>query len=71
LSATIDGVTYTISSSHNLLDFDETLVEIAPAIATDLPSLSDGWSYRTFRMSQSITELSTGFIRVATAPTSA
>ena len=71
LSATVDGITYAVSSSHDLFDFDESLVEITPALATDLPPLSDGWSYRTFRMSQSITELSTGFIRLATAPASA
>ena len=66
----MDGLTYKVSGSHDLPDFDEGLVEIAPPPDPDLPPLSDGWSYRTFRMSLSVAELPSGFIRVATAPSS-
>lgn len=53
LTATGDGVTYTIEAGDNLgtwgLDVDEVIGTDATAIQTDLPEIEDGWTYRTFR----------------------
>ena len=54
LSATGDGVTYTIEAGDDLgpwtLDVDEVIGADATAIQSGLPGLSGaGWVYRTFR----------------------
>ena len=68
ITATVDGITYTLSGSADLFTFDQSFVEITPALSAGLPALSAGYSYRTFRMSSSVTDLTVGFIRLGTAP---
>jgi hypothetical protein len=62
LSATVDGVVYTLSGSADLADLDAGVVEIAPALEAGLPLLNRGWSYRTFRMSTPVAGSSAGFL---------
>lgn len=69
LSATGDGVTYTVEGSDNVgpwnLDIDEVTGADATAIQTGLPALSGaGWTYRTFRSPGPITGDSSDFLRV-------
>ena len=55
LSATIDGVVYTIEGTNDLATFDQGVTEITPALSAGMPTLSDpGWSYRSFRLSGAI-----------------
>jgi hypothetical protein len=70
LLATRDGVTYSVSGSRDLAAFDENLVELSPALQAGLPALDEGWTYRTFRMSNPVDDLAAGFIRVTIAPDS-
>ena len=68
LSATGDGVTYTIEAGDDLtswtLDVDEVTGPDATAIQTDLPIFSGaGWVYRTFRSPGTVTGDSREFIR--------
>jgi len=50
LTAVIDGVTYTIGGSNDLGAWTQTVAEIATS-AADMPGLSAGWTYRSFRLS--------------------
>jgi len=68
VSAVIDGITYTIEGSDNLvtwpLDIDEVTGGDADAIKSAMPPLSSGaWSYRTFRTPDAVTADPTDFIR--------
>jgi myo-inositol-hexaphosphate 3-phosphohydrolase len=63
LSATVDGIVYSIAGSFDLIAFGENVVEQFPALESGLPSLNPGWSYRTFRWSHPPSDL-TGFIRL-------
>ncbi len=49
LSATVDGVIYTIRGTNDLGVFDQSVLEIT-ADAAGLPDPSDGWEYRSFRL---------------------
>ena len=51
VSTAVDGVTYTIQGSTDLIDFTTMdIIEVTPALSSGLPSLSSpGWTYRTFR----------------------
>ena len=63
-----DGVAYIIRGSTDLEAFGETIVEIAPALATT-PALSAGWSYRSFRLSAETSTQPRAFIQAGiTAP---
>lgn len=69
LTATGDGVTYTIEGSDNLgswlLDIDEVTGPDATAIQAGLPALSSGdWTYRTFRSPGPVTGDPAEFLRV-------
>ncbi len=64
-SAQVDGVAYTVLGSTDLVSFNQTVVEIAPALATT-PALDPGWSYRSFRLAADITTQPRGFLRVQT-----
>lgn len=51
VSSAIDHVIYKIQGSLTLGDFTSLdVTEVTPALSTDLPGLSTGWSYRTFRL---------------------
>jgi autotransporter-associated beta strand protein len=64
VSAPVAGVTYTIQGSTDLADFTSmNLVEVTPALGAGLPSLTAGWSYRTFRTPDPTGSLARQFIR--------
>ena len=61
VSAAVDGIIYRIQGSTDLVDFTTTPVfEVTPALSADMPVLSPGWEYRTFRLGAG----SKGFLRV-------
>jgi len=64
LSATVDGIAYSIAGSMDLITFGNHVVEQSPASENGLPALNPGWSYRTFRWSLPLSDLSGGFIRL-------
>jgi autotransporter-associated beta strand protein len=66
-AATIDEVIYTIQGSNTLAAFDQVVSEI-PESSAGMPSLSTGWSYRTFRLDGAIPARgATGFLRTDVA----
>ncbi len=66
-ASTIDEVLYTIEGSNNLAAFDQGVSEIAVS-AAGMPSLSTGWSYRSFRLNGAIPARgATGFLRADVA----
>jgi hypothetical protein len=68
LTATVDGVVYTIEGSNNLVDFDQGVSEVTPASAAEMPALDTGWSYRTFRLDGVVPARGAkGFLRVRVA----
>jgi len=64
LSATVDGIVYSVAGSFDLIDFENHIVEQVPATETGLPALNPGWSYRTFRLNRAIANQLRGFIRL-------
>jgi hypothetical protein len=54
LSATVNGVSYTLSGSVDLTNFNQRPVEIAPPLISGLPEPNSGWIYRTFGLEQSL-----------------
>ena len=51
VSDAIDEIIYKIQGSLDLGDFTSLdVTEVSPALSADMPDLSDGWSYRTFRL---------------------
>ena len=49
-SASVGNLVYVIEGADRLVAFDQGVSEIAPALATGLPALNPGWSYRSFRL---------------------
>ncbi|MCW1924430.1 autotransporter-associated beta strand repeat-containing protein [Luteolibacter arcticus] len=73
LTATVDGVTYTIQGSTNLTAFTAAVNEVVPALTpaqTGLPDITEGgWEYRTFKLTGSEGLVGKGFLRAqAEAP---
>ena len=66
-TATIDGITYTIQGSTDLLNFDSP-VSVVGTVATGLPAAPAGYEYRTFRLNASDGLPSRGFMRVQISP---
>lgn len=66
-TATIDGITYTIQGSTDLLNFDSP-VSVVGTITTGLPTVPTGYEYRTFRLNASDGLPSRGFMRVQISP---
>ena len=62
LSATVDGIVYSLAGSSDLINFAERIVEEASPSAAGLPTPNPGWTYRTFRLDRPITDH--GFIRL-------
>lgn len=57
VSALVDGISYKIQGSTDLVDFTTpNISEATPALASGLPTLSTGWSYRSFYISGSTTD---------------
>ena len=69
VSATIDALVYMIEGDDDLSGFTSGVEEIT-ALATGLPLLDKGWSYRTFRLTSTVNSAPRGFIRagVSSAP---
>lgn len=62
LDATVDKLAYVIQGSNNLVNFDQAVTEI-PASTTNMPTLSTGWTYRSFRLNGALpTRGSKGFM---------
>jgi hypothetical protein len=49
MTATVDGVTYSIRVSNDLTTFTTALEEVTPAVTTGLPTVPAGYTYKTFR----------------------
>ena len=73
-SATLDGITYTIEGSDQLVNFDQVVTEIVTPLSAGLPAPSAGWSYRSFRLDGAVGGAASrgpsGFLRarIAKAP---
>lgn len=67
VSALIDGITYRVEGGTDLTNYTDTISEVtggdASTIQTGLPTLSTGWTYRTFRVSGTVAGVPTDFIR--------
>ena len=61
LTASVDGITYTIEGSLDLASFASSVSETAAP--TGLPALPAGWEYRRFRLDASNGLPSIGFLR--------
>ena len=70
LSASVDGIVYSVAGSFDLISFGNHIAEQVPAAEAGLPALNPGWSYRTFRLNRGISDQTQGFIRlrIAEAP---
>ena len=66
-TATIDGVTYAVQGSTDLLNFDSP-VSVVATVTTGLPALPAGYEYRTFRLNVSDGLPNRGFMRVQISP---
>lgn len=67
LTATQDGVDYTIDGSTGLLTFDSLVSEVTPAITTGLPgSPPAGYEYKTFQLNPDVSA-GLGFLRYRAA----
>src|SRR5690606_31969829 len=60
LEAVIDGIRYRVEGSADLSNFTANIAEVA-SIPGDLPPLSDGWTYRSFRLSPPVISAPSGF----------
>lgn len=73
VSALIDGITYRVEGANNLINFTDTITEVtggdATTIQSGLPSLSTGWTYRTFRASGTVPTVPADFLRAKISDT--
>jgi autotransporter-associated beta strand protein len=55
-SVAAGGIDYEIGGSNDLLTFDQNVSEVVPALTGNpaMPTLSAGWTYRTFRLDGAI-----------------
>lgn len=69
VSVVVDGIIYRIEADEVLATFADTITEVtgpdATAIQSGLPTLSSGWSYRTFRAPGTTTSTGKAFIRAS------
>lgn len=51
-----DGIDYEIGGSNDLVDFDQNVSQVVPALtgAPAMPGLNTGWTYRTFRLNGAV-----------------
>jgi autotransporter-associated beta strand protein len=66
MTATIDGVDYTVRGSTDLAGFTTAVSEIA-AITTGLPPAATGYTYRTFRITDPVTAGPKAFLQALAA----
>jgi hypothetical protein len=66
-SATVNGITYTIEGSTDLINFQSPVSRVAP-VTTGLPAVPSGYEYRTFRLDVSDGLGTRGFPRVRISP---
>ena len=69
LSALTDGIYYRVEGSLDLSVFANTVTEVTPAITAGLPTLSTGWTYRTFRAPGTVPTVSMTFLRAKASET--
>jgi hypothetical protein len=69
LSAAVDGIDYSLSGTRDLINFDQSFAEVIPPLAANLPALRPGWTYRTFRITESVAGRSLCFVRLRTTAT--
>ncbi len=62
ISASVDGITYTVRGSHDLLTFDSPVVPGSAEDDAGLPPLSPGWEYRSFWLDDGGTLPPRGFL---------
>ena len=64
LTAVVDGIRYNVSGSTGLVDpvLAGRVVEEVSADDADLPALPEGWSYRSFRLQESVGEFRAGYL---------
>ena len=65
-TATVDGITYSIEGSSDLLFPNSPVSEISPPVG--LAALPSGWEYRRFRLDDSGVSINKGFFRVKVTP---
>lgn len=65
VSDLIDGIIYRIEGDVNLSTFADTISEVTPALDAGLPTLSTGWTYRTFRAPGTVPTVPQAFLRAA------
>lgn len=67
-SALIDGITYTIQGSADLVTWDTAMVEVTgaevDALHDSMPAPAAGWTYRTFRPLSDLAQAPRVFLRV-------
>jgi hypothetical protein len=68
LSATAEGVVYTLEGGNDLSGFNQVVTEVTPARSDGMAEPFEGWGYRTFRLSGPISAQPAGFLRIRTAP---
>jgi autotransporter-associated beta strand protein len=66
MTATIDGVDYTVRGSTDLAGFTTAVSEI-PAITTGLPPVATGYTYRTFRITAPVSAGPKAFLQALAA----
>jgi hypothetical protein len=64
LSAVQDGVQYVVRAGADLSAWTLDVDEVTPALTAGLPTLNNGWSYRTFRVSGPVSGMSRVFFQV-------
>lgn len=73
LSALIQGIYYRVEGDVNLATFASTISEVtsgdASSIQSGLPTLSTGWTYRTFRAPGTTSTVSSAFLRAKVSET--
>jgi myo-inositol-hexaphosphate 3-phosphohydrolase len=62
LTATVDGLVYSLAGSPDLINFADPIVEEPSPSSAGLPMPNPGWAYRTFRLDLPISNH--GFIRL-------
>lgn len=65
LTATVDGITYTIEGSLDLVTFESPVSEVTPTLGTGLPKT--GYVFKTFRLNAANGLNGKGFIRAGAA----
>lgn len=67
-SGLVNGLIYRIDGSGDLSGYT-TAAEETAVLSTNLPDLTPGWTYRTFRLTSPVSAVSKGFLRAdVTAP---